>query len=81
MDSQKIDGYVAFLDVLGFSELVKNESFDSAFEMYSELISAATGSNRKLNYVTFSDSLVINTGGNSSDDLLAILQAVSEISY
>ena len=81
MDSQKIDGYVAFLDILGFSELVKHSSFDDEFDQYSEVISTAACSNGDLDYATFSDSLVISTGGKTSKDLREILQAVAEITY
>ena len=81
MGLQKIDGYVAFLDILGFTELVTRSSFDNDFARYSDIISAAAQLNGNLNYVTFSDNVVINTGGKSPDDLRGILQTVAEIAY
>lgn len=81
MGSKKIDGYVAFLDILGFSELVRRKSFADDFDRYSEIISGAARSNDNLNYVTFSDSVVINTSGKSLDDLVRILQAVAVIEH
>lgn len=79
--SAQIDGYIAFLDILGFSELVRRQSFDAEFEQYSEIIGNAIQAHDGLNYVTFSDSIVINTGGKRADDLFGLLQAVAGIQY
>lgn len=34
-------GYVAFLDLLGFSERVKREDFSASFRQYSEIITSS----------------------------------------
>lgn len=81
MASQKIDGFIAFLDILGFSELVKRSSFDQEFNLYSDIICKTSKSNSDLNYVTFSDSVVINTKGNTINDLLSLVRMVAEIMH
>ncbi len=58
MRLQKIDGYVAFLDILGFTEHVTRSSFDAEFARYSDVISATAKSSGNLNYVTFSDKAI-----------------------
>ena len=55
-----IEGYVAFLDILGFSRIVANDSFHERFESYIEIIRTAVnfpGSN--LEFEITSDSVVI----------------------
>lgn len=74
-----INGYVAFLDILGFKELVSRSSFDDDFVQYTDIINEATKTNNNLNYVTFSDCVVINTKSRNPQDFSGILRAVSEI--
>jgi hypothetical protein len=78
---QKIDGFVAFLDILGFSELVRRSSFDQEFEQYSNIICNTSKSNGNLNYVIFSDSVVINTEGKTIKNLLSLVQMVAEVMH
>lgn len=79
---KEIGGHVAFLDILGFSELVNNQSFSDKFAQYSKILSTAVHAiGRNLHYITFSDSVLINTSERSEESLLHLIQAVSEISF
>ncbi len=80
--AKSINGYVAYLDILGFSELVQRESFSKEFDQYSEILSnAVRTNNRGLQYVTFSDSVVINTREDGEEHLQHLIQAISEITF
>ncbi len=57
----KKKGYVAFLDILGFSELISSGLIPDFREYFNIMESAVKGPH--LQYVTFSDSIVINTKG------------------
>ena len=77
-----ISGYVAFLDILGFSELVQRDSFSREFEQYSEILkNALRKDKRDLQYVTFSDSVVINTIEANDEQLQQLIEAISEIIF
>ncbi len=77
-----IEGYVAFLDILGFSKIVANDSFHVRFESYIEIIRTAVnipGGN--LEFEITSDSVVIYSRGLELTHLKNLLSAVSTISY
>ncbi|MDD4876265.1 MAG: hypothetical protein PHQ86_03935 [Dehalococcoidales bacterium] len=77
-----IEGYVAFFDMLGFSELVREGSFSENFNKYSEILSNAVEINKDgLQYVTFSDSVVINTKNKGKEQLQYLIRAVADISF
>jgi len=70
-------GYIALLDVLGFSELIARESRKRELEQYFRAIDQATNKIERLEYVLFSDTIVVSAPSGSCEDLLAILKACS----
>jgi hypothetical protein len=69
---QKLNGYVALVDVLGFRELVGRDDELSEVQRYIEVVAGLLdnsddASRRELEYVLFSDNLVINTSADSSE--------------
>jgi hypothetical protein len=69
MTSSKKSGFLAYIDLLGFSERITSGQFGQFFENYSEALSKATSFSgmgylaiEKLPYVVFSDSIVIYAG-------------------
>ena len=77
-----IEGYVAFLDILGFSRIVANDSFHERFEAYIGIIrSAIDFPGSKLEFEITSDSLVIYSRGLNLSYLKNLLFAVSTISF
>ncbi len=78
----RIEGYVAFLDILGFSKIVANDTFHERFGSYIEIIRTAVsfpGSN--LEFEITSDSVVIYSSGLKLSHLKNLLSAVSTISF
>ena len=68
--------------MLGFSELVQEGSFSDNFKKYSEILSNAVEANKEdLQYVTFSDSVVINTKKDDGVQLQYLIQTVADISF
>jgi len=68
--------------MLGFSEFVQGDSFSKQFKQYSEILSEAIQANKgSLQYVTFSDSVVINTIESDERHLQYLVQAVAEITF
>ena len=53
-----MDGYIALLDVLGFSALVNADHTGDKIRRYLECLNGAT-QNRSVGYVVFSDSIVL----------------------
>ena len=77
-----IEGYVAFLDILGFSRIVANDSFHERFESYIEIIrTAVTFPGSNLEFEITSDSVVIYSNGLKLSYLQNLLSAVSTISF
>lgn len=73
---------VALLDILGFSELVFKSDFGELFEKYVEAIRAAIhATDPQIEYVLFSDTVVLVSPGEGSDDLLNLAEVVGTLSY
>lgn len=70
------EGYVALLDVLGFSALVGADDGGLKVRRYLECLQGATVE-RKVDYVVFSDSIVLIAKGNSPESLVAVAGACS----
>jgi hypothetical protein len=73
-------GLVAFLDVLGFSSLVSGDTNNKRLQVYLQCLQRALDSNidgPKVEYVVFSDSIVLTTPNDSEDSLKAILRDCS----
>lgn len=73
---------IALLDVLGFSSLVGDQDFDGIFSGYVETIrKAILRTDKTVDYVVFSDSIVLISGGCEENDLLAIAEITSTLSF
>jgi hypothetical protein len=70
-------GYVALLDVLGFSNLVAEDRDGSALRRYLDCLNALAEGDT--GYVVFSDSIVLTVEGSEPDKLLRISQACSRL--
>ncbi len=80
-DNKKL---VGFLDVLGFSELVKRSDFSAYFSKYTQIIKECVKvvHNQSIDYVVFSDTIVIVSQETKSyTDLRDIIEIVSLFSY
>lgn len=74
-------GFIAFFDILGFSELIIEENFSDKIETYRTILNDAIRVDASdLEYVFFSDSVIINSQSNEEEELLQIIVAISEIS-
>ncbi len=71
-------GYVALLDVLGFSALVAADAAGEGVERYLKCLQRATAATA-VNYVVFSDSIMLTVRGDGPDSLLAIASASSRL--
>jgi len=77
-----IEGYVAFLDILGFSRIVAKDSFHERFEAYIGIIRDAVDYPRSsLEFEISSDSVVIYSNGLNLVHLQNLLTAISTISF
>jgi len=75
-------GYVAYLDIIGFSELVRKLEFLESFEQYSKIIeNSINNASIKMKYILFSDNLVINTEKDDLEDLELLCKVLSEINF
>jgi hypothetical protein len=77
MSVAPLKGYIALFDVLGFSELIARESRGPELERYFDAIDQATNKIHDVQYVVFSDTIVITTPSRSHEDLLQIVRASS----
>ena len=72
-------GYVAMLDVLGFSGLVRGgDQTERKFGDYLTCVQNATKDIR-VAYVVFSDTMVLTTEGGEAESLLTMAQACSRL--
>jgi hypothetical protein len=73
-------GNVALLDVLGFSALVAADAADERIERYLGCLKRTTGGTTPpIDYVVFSDSIVLTVEGEGTDSLVAIAGACSRL--
>lgn len=83
------DGFLAFLDILGWSKTVEDRDFGDLFPRYSRLIddcvfveteSRATAEwGHRLPYIVFSDSIVVHTMGKDEWNLGAVITVCSRL--
>lgn len=78
--SVRIKGFVAFIDVLGFSELVARDKVSQMLDAYRAIIEESTKLS-KLQYVVFSDSILLSTPDESEESLWSILAGSSRLLY
>lgn len=77
-----MEGFVAYFDILGFSESMKHSDFSDKIDKYSEILDySLRRDERDLEYIFFSDSVIINSKTSDESQLLHISTAMSEISY
>lgn len=75
-------GLIAYFDVLGFSNLIREEKFLEKREKYAKILNDAVNRNgRNLDYIAFSDSVIIKSESITEKELLDVCKAVSEISF
>lgn len=73
---------IALLDVLGFSSLVGDQDFDGIFSDYVKTIrNAILRTDQTVDYVVFSDSIVLISNGCEEKDLLAVAEITSTLSF
>ena len=75
-------GYVALLDVLGFSSLVSSDGDGRRLESYLECLQNALridASRPQVDFVVFSDSIVLTTSEDSEGSLPALLLGSSRV--
>ncbi len=79
MQSNRI---LLFLDVLGFSELVARQDFGELFDAYLSVIKETVDKiNPKIEYVVFSDSIVVVSPEDNDSDLTDLVEVMGIISY
>jgi hypothetical protein len=75
-------GFVAFLDMLGFTRLVQSGGLGEALDPYFRILDeAATYQGRNLQYVTFSDSIVLASSSETLQSFNSIVAAVADIQF
>jgi hypothetical protein len=76
---KELTGYVALIDVLGFSSMMSRPDARAALDRYTDCVSAASSAvdadTLPIEYVVFSDSILLNTNRDSEEHLLALLRA------
>ncbi len=72
------EGYVALLDVLGFSALVGGDLTGEKVRRYLDCLQGASVE-RRVDYVVFSDSIVLSAKGDSTESLLAVAGTCSRL--
>ncbi len=81
-DVKRITGFVALIDVLGFRELVgKDDGLDQVQKYIESVISILDSANPSLQFVLFSDNLVINTIDETDESFANIIRTCSHLSY
>ena len=72
-------GYVALLDVLGFSALVASDAAGQRIERYLGCLQRATGGPTPVDYVVFSDSIVLTVEGENENSFITMAAACSRL--
>lgn len=80
---ENIAGFVALIDVLGFRELVSRDSDLSQVRQYVETVASILDNDKysQLQFVLFSDNVVINTRDEERNSFLALIRACSDIFF
>ena len=70
-------GYVAFLDVLGFANLIGGDQAGERIDKYLESVkSSIEGS--PVQYVVFSDSIMLTVEGETPDSFIEVAKVCSK---
>src|SRR5437016_4456138 len=79
---RKNKGFVAVIDVLGFSERIARDPEQGGLDLYIETVVAATKPFQPVvKTILFSDTVVLYTPNDSDDAFDSIAAAVSELSF
>jgi hypothetical protein len=78
---EKVNGYVAFLDVLGFRDLLARDDNLTEVQKYIDGIRWAVEENgaKSLQLALFSDSIIVNTTEDDEPSFLQLIEACSRI--
>ncbi len=75
---KQITGYVALIDVLGFSNMMSGPDAATSLNRYTDCVTEAASSfdgTAPIDHLLFSDSILLNTSEDSVAALLALLRA------
>jgi len=61
-----IEGHVALIDILGFRSIVSGAKFAEKFKPYSRAVESATANGRLVEYLVFSDTIVMYDSRSAS---------------
>lgn len=73
-----MQGYVAFLDVLGFSALVRSDEDGAKLNQFGDYLNEATEP-VEVDFVVFSDSIVLTAKSDTQDAFGAVLESCSRL--
>jgi hypothetical protein len=77
-----MEGYIAFLDILGFSHSVGRDGFDEKLERFlSNIKDAVKDNSPSPQFAITSDSIILTTQGNDLDHLRSLVSTVSPFQY
>lgn len=75
------EGYIAYFDLLGFSQQIsREEDFTKEFDKYNDIIATACKP-RDIDYLAFSDSVILSAETSDKPTLLKLSQVVASIQY
>jgi hypothetical protein len=82
-DKENTVGFVALIDVLGFRELVSRDDELSQVRQYVDTVASLLEDDkyRELQFVLFSDNLVINTRNEERASFLTLIRACSDLYF
>lgn len=72
-------GYLAFIDALGFKALVYGQDSSKKIQKYIETVDQILGNKLELQYVVFSDSIIIVTKDDTEQSFNQIIKACSNL--
>lgn len=80
MPTQNYTGFLAYFDLLGFSNKITENDFEE-FERYYKVIDRAVGRYSNINYKIFSDSVIVYTESLEDHKFKGLIEALSQIYY
>jgi hypothetical protein len=78
---RQLKGYVATLDVLGFSDLLYRDGYSQQLKNYMTCVNDVIRPTTKTECVVFSDTIVLTSPGSDDDALQALIEACSAAFY
>ncbi len=74
-------GFVALVDILGFSDRVARDAELGGLDRYIDTVLSVINAYGQLRVILFSDTVVIYSLGDSEDDYAAVTKALSRLSH